>query len=268
MFSDLGRLLRHAKTLGMRTTVTSNGMTLNGSRLRMLNGCTDVLAISLDGFPESHNRMRASDQAFERMLANLDGVRASGIDFGFIFTLTRQNVNEIDWVARFTVEQGAKLLQIHPLEQVGRAADVLAGCQPDEIESSYAYIEAERIRRRYGTRLFVQLDLFHRDLMIRHPERFYGSQDSRTSKLAEFITPLVVEADGYVVPLGYGFARAYALGNLRKQSLCDLAKQWLATGRAKFQELCRKVYSEACTPSDLPFLNWYELIGLRAGVLS
>lgn len=265
LYRDLGRLLRHAKELGMRTTVTSNGMLLTGARLAMLAGCTDVLAISLDGIPDSHNRMRACDQAFDRMKDNLDGVRRSGINFGFIFTLTQFNVNEIDWAAQFAVEQGAKLFQIHPLEEVGRAANVLAGSRPDEIESAYAYLEAERIRRKYGNHLFVQLDIFHRDLVTGHPERFYAEKEwHEPAVLAECVTPLVVEADGAVVPLGYGFARQYALGCLLYHPLRELAPRWIATGYSQFRELCHRVYAEACMPSDLPFLNWYELVGLRS----
>src|ERR1700745_1035433 len=86
LYNDLGRLLALAKCRGMRTTLTSNGMLLNQRRLDTLAAHIDVLAISLDGIPESHNRMRASNEAFERMLANLESVRKSGIDFGFIFT--------------------------------------------------------------------------------------------------------------------------------------------------------------------------------------
>ena len=102
---DLGRMLRHAKELGMRTTVTSNGILLSAARLSMLAGDTDVLAISLDGVPESHDRMGGSEKSFERMLMNLQAVRDSGITFGFIFTLTQYNVNEVAWAAQFAVEQ-------------------------------------------------------------------------------------------------------------------------------------------------------------------
>jgi MoaA/NifB/PqqE/SkfB family radical SAM enzyme len=49
LYQDLGRLLQLAKVLGLRTTVTSNGMLLNERRLAMLAGHTDVLAIILDG---------------------------------------------------------------------------------------------------------------------------------------------------------------------------------------------------------------------------
>jgi MoaA/NifB/PqqE/SkfB family radical SAM enzyme len=266
LYPRLPDALRCAKSFGMRTTVTSNGMLLTESRLESMIGCVDVLAISLDGVPEAHNRMRACDQAFERMYANLDAVRRSGIDFGFIFTLTLYNVNEVDWAARFAVEQGAKLFQIHPLEEVGRAMDLLPGHRPDALESTYAFLEAERLRKVYGDRLFVQLDIVHRDLLVRFPARFCAGESELSSELlADYVQPLVVEAGGTVVPLGYGFGREYALGCVLDRRLRDLAPEWIRTRSMHFRELCRRVYAEACLPADLPFLNWYESIGLRSG---
>lgn len=266
LYNDLGVLLRRAKRLGMRTTVTSNGVLLNGRRLEMLAQATDVLAISLDGVPGSHDRMRSRPGAFDRMAANLDAVRATGIDFGFIFTLTLHNVDELDWAAQFAVSQGAKLLQIHPLEEVGRAADDLAGSKADALEFAYAYLEAERIRKTFEGRLFVQLDLFHRDLVTRFPERFYADDEPpQRSNLAECLTPLVLEADGTVAPIGYGFGRRFALGDVRTRRLRDLAADWLAKVYPEFRKLCRQVYVDACRPSPLPFINWYEMLQLASG---
>jgi MoaA/NifB/PqqE/SkfB family radical SAM enzyme len=75
--------------------------------------------------------MCADPRAFSTMAARLEGVRRSGIPFGFIFTLTQFNLHELEWVAGFALQQGARLLQIHPLEEAGRAAERLAGARPD-----------------------------------------------------------------------------------------------------------------------------------------
>jgi MoaA/NifB/PqqE/SkfB family radical SAM enzyme len=265
LYPELGRAVRYAKSLGMRTTVTSNGMLITPARLAELAGSLDVLAISLDGAPESHDHMRDFPGSFDRMAANLDTVRASGIDFGFIFTLTQYNLHEADWAAQFAVSQGAKLLQVHPLEEVGRASGTLAGSRPDEIESTYAFLEAERIRQTYGNRLFVQLDIFHRELLHRFPERFYADEQREPrTRLADCVAPLVLEADGTLVPVGYGFGRRYAIGNVLQSRMRDLASEWIPKVYPAFRELCRGVYEEACRPSELPFLNWYELLQLRS----
>src|SRR5437588_10013560 len=89
LYRSLPALLDRAHVAGMLTTVTSNGMLLDNRKLDSLAGGIDLLAISLDGSRESHDRMRAADGSFDRMASRLDGVRSSGIPFGFIFTLTR-----------------------------------------------------------------------------------------------------------------------------------------------------------------------------------
>src|SRR5437016_2217234 len=94
---------------------------LDEAHVTQLRGKVDLLAISLDGVPESHNRMRSHPRAFEIMVQRLDGLRKSDIVFGFIFTLSQYNLDELPWVAEFAVAQRAQLLQIHPLQETGRA---------------------------------------------------------------------------------------------------------------------------------------------------
>src|SRR6476646_645298 len=67
LYPHLRKLMEHSKALGMATTLTSNGMLLKGERLAQLDGVTDLLAISLDGVRESHNKMRNSPHAFDQM---------------------------------------------------------------------------------------------------------------------------------------------------------------------------------------------------------
>ncbi len=269
MYRPLVEALAHAKASGLTTTVTSNGMLLTRRRLDALAEHVDLLAISLDGVPESHDRMRASDVAFERMAARLDDVRASGIRFGFIFTLTQRNLHELDWVARFALEQGAGLLQIHPLEEVGRAREVLAGERPDAIESTFAHVEALRIQELAGERMFVQLDVVDTRLLLAQPERVFaageGSPEADAeAPLAQLVSPLVLEADGTLVPIEHGFPRPFAIGSLHQARMRDLAAAWRTERLEDFRALCRAVHEELTTSCDQPFSNWYDAISARA----
>ena len=266
LYKELPQLLRHARNGGMNTTVTSNGMLLDESHLEGLAGVTDVLAISLDGVPESHNRMRGSQRAFQTMADRLPAIRASRIAFGFIFTLTQFNLNEMEWAANFAYRQGAGLFQVHPLEEVGRAAQVLAGARPDELESAYAYLEVERIRQEYAGKMTIQFDLIHAKILRDQPDRFFDEQEARNRPLGELVSPLVIEADGRVVPFGYGFADRYAVGSLREARLCQLAANWRADGYRDLQALCRATFEDAARERELPILNWWEKLGERANV--
>ena len=127
VYTPLPTALAHAKRVGMNTAVVSNGMLLTPRRLDLIEEHTDLLVISLDGKPRSHNRIRNSDKAFDTMAAKLPELQARGIRFGFLFTLTQHNLDELPWVIEFAVNVGARLVQIHPLEYFGNATTQLAG---------------------------------------------------------------------------------------------------------------------------------------------
>ena len=271
-YKPLAEVLQHAKEAGMITTVTTNGMLLDEKRLEMLRGRADLIAISLDGIPESHNRMRVSDNAFEVMQGRLEGLRQSGIPFGFIFTLTRQNLHELEPVAAFAKAEGARLLQIHPLEGAGRALDTLSGSQPDEVRAAYAFLETIRLQSIAGEGMRVHLDLFDRNVLQSKPEMVYAEdmpEDVMALPLGEIISPLIIQTNGLVVPLQYGFAEKYALGNLYEKGFATMGAEWRQHRLFEFNQLCRRVYSGSVNrEAALPFFNWYEVIGEEARLAS
>ena len=270
LYEPLREVLEHAHQQGMLTTVTSNGMLLDDRRIAMLKGAADLLAISVDGQPASHNHLRASEHAFEVMESRLEGVRAAGIPFGFIFTLTRYNVHELQWVANFAVEQGARLLQIHPLEEVGRAGERLSGARPNEVSSTFPLLEGLRIQAISGGKLHVQVDLLDRDVLRANPGLGFADEydDETKMPLGDIVSPLIIESDGTIVPLQHGFARQYALGNLHQQSLTDAAEDWRRMRLPSFRSLCRRVFQESTVPDTLPFFNWYEAVFQEAPQLA
>jgi MoaA/NifB/PqqE/SkfB family radical SAM enzyme len=266
LYKPLAAMLQHAKQCGLRTTMTTNGMLLTPTVLNRLRSHLDLLAISLDGAPASHDEMRDHPNAFSTMARRLPMVRESGIPFGLIFTLTMHNVHELDWAAQFAVEQGASLLQIHPLEAVGRALVTLDGSAPDSVESTFALLEVLRIQEKYDEQLRLQLDLVLRPSMEEDPSRVFADECpiDGSAPFAELVSPLILETDGTVSPLEYGFARAFALGNIHQARLADLAPHWRANVYPHFRKLCRHVYNELAAPSNPPIFNWYEAVATAA----
>ena len=159
------------------------------------------------------------------------------------------------------------MLQIHPLEETGRAKQLLSGAKPDEIEMSFAYLETLRIQRVAGDRLRVQLDLVDTEILRSCPARVFADEskvDARNCSLSELVSPVIVEVDGTVVPIQYGFAREFALGNLHYATLKVLADRWRRERYPHFRDLCRRVFEDLTVPTDLPFVNWYEMISREA----
>jgi MoaA/NifB/PqqE/SkfB family radical SAM enzyme len=266
MYRPLRQVLLHARALDLITTVTTNGMLLDRRRIASLTGAANLIAISLDGVPSSHNAMRGNPRAFETMARNLPALREAGIPFGFIFTLTQHNLNELVWVADFALREGAKLLQIHPLEGVGRAQDGLTGSIPDATELSYAVLAVARIQTLVGEHMRVQLDVAGREAIAEDPDRvFAGHAGYRLdARLAEMLSPLIIETNGDVVPVEYSFGGDLSLGNLRDAPLRVLADRWKLEKLPLFQRLCRQVHAAATTGAKPDVLNWYELIARQA----
>ncbi|ESS72706.1 hypothetical protein MGMO_50c00220 [Methyloglobulus morosus KoM1] len=260
LYKPLPTLLAHAKGLGLRTAIASNGMLLNEQWLSQLKDVVDTIAISLDGVPEAHDRMRNSDKAFAKMAANLDLLRQSGINFGFIFTLTQYNLNELDWVVNFALEQGAKLLQIHPLEEGGFANGNLAEDMPDRVESAYAYLIAGTLQEQLKDELTIQVDFANRHSLEANPDLVYASNSmpDNDALLADCVGGLVIEPDGFVSPLQYGFSRYYGFGNLHSASFKHLAYDWRRGRMAEFYGLCNKAYMEAIDSGNPVIFNWDE----------
>ena len=162
LYTGLVEVLQHAKKLGLRTTVTTNGYFLEPRRLAALRGCLDILAVSLDGPPESHNRLRGSPKAFERLCSGLKNLQESSLNFGFIHTLTCDTWEQLAWVAEFAAENGARLLQLHPLEMSGRATPVLASLSAPDEALAKAYLLAFALAEKYHDSMLIQVDLLRR----------------------------------------------------------------------------------------------------------
>jgi MoaA/NifB/PqqE/SkfB family radical SAM enzyme len=262
LWQGLAETLTLAKGAGLVTAMASNGIPFTARRARELAPLLDLVAISLDGTPETHDRIRAKPGAFLAMRARLADLRAAGIRFGLIFTLTRDNLDELAFVANFALEQQAALLQIHPLEAVGRAAHAMAEEEPDGLIASAAYLAALRLQDLVGERLTIQLDLAHRGLLREEPELVLGAEPPETAPLAAFLPDLIIEADGTVVPIQHGFPRAHALGSLLDAPLPELGASWRARGGpARLRAHLRRAFEAATAdPEALPAFDWYGAV--------
>lgn len=259
LYGSLELVLDDAKRVGMTTTITTNGMLLTERRLGRLAGRVDLIAISLDGLPASHNQMRRNPQAFERMTSRLPALRRSGVQFGFVFTLTQWNIHELEWVASFAETEGASLLQVHPLELEGFAVTNLPAAIPDRIELLYA--AAETLRLGKSSRLYFQFDVTYRADLLREPARFMALAGPPEMPLGRWLSPLVLETDGTLVPVTYGFPHRYAIGNVADEPFGELVARWDA---AAFLDLTSRTWRDLTKAGGPDALNWYETLTRRA----
>jgi MoaA/NifB/PqqE/SkfB family radical SAM enzyme len=258
LYPYLREVLVHARRLDMRASITTNGTIAAAERLGPIADLVDAVAVSVDGIPSSHDRMRGAG-AFSRMVDKLEVIKGLGRPFGFIVTLTYHNVHELEWVAAFALEQGARFLQVHPLESEGNARKHLVGSVPDDVELGFASIEALRLADDYRGRLAIQVDVVARETMRAHPALWLDDLDDvATRPLAEVVSPLVIETSGRATVVRYGFDPSFALGNVRESSLAEIAAGWKRKQGARFRAVVRAGYRAATAPDAPLFLNWYE----------
>jgi MoaA/NifB/PqqE/SkfB family radical SAM enzyme len=255
LYKQLPRLIEHAHAAGMTTAVTTNGTLLNDRRIAMVRD-VDLLAISIDGVPTSHDRMRGSG-SFDRTARGVARLRAAGIRFGFIHTLTMHNLHELEWVARFAVDAGASLLQVHPLELAGRGLGMQTA-RPDETELQWAVVECARLQGVVGSSLTIHVDAVSAGA-LRH-----ARADGAERTFAQLIDPLVIESDGSITPMEHGFDRRWSLGSLHDESLAEAIDRFKADRLDRFeQEILRGALQDAVAGGSR-FVNWHEAIARRA----
>ena len=187
-------------------------------------------------------------------------LRDRGIPFGFISTLTASNWHHLRWLVEYSVELGASLLQIHPLELVGRARIEMAEEEPPQLALGRAFLLVTALRARYAGQLTIGFDVLLRDRILADPELVYAGDTAPEGDGSDLLGLLVVEADGAAVPISYGFSRALGIGNVTRESLAVAFGRWRDRGAGEYRRLCRQIY---CEIEDRPadqLVNWHERI--------
>lgn len=249
LYRDLDQVLAAARAVGMRTQIVTNGWFLDHPRYDAVADAIDLVAVSLDGPPKIHRAMRGSAQAFSRFERGTAALRKQGRTFGVVHTVTAGNWEHLFETAAIAAEAGAGLFQIHALELAGRAAG--RNDAPDRVLAEKIYIIAALLRVKYHERMAIHIDLEHRDVMTRPCD---GSDP------AQALGILVLEADGTLSPLTYGFDRRFSLGSVREAGLGELWDRWLDNGYLRYLALRRAFTAQVEQPAAREVFNRYEVM--------
>ena len=134
-----------------------------------------------------------------------------------------------------------------------------------------AYLLATVLAAKYGASMTIQVDLLHREQVLRAPEIVYADElhgDWDAMAPADLLGLIVVEADGAVVPISYGFSRRYQICSLQEQRLDQGWQSFLGEGYREFRRMCRGLFEELVSPNQPPLFNWHERVVARSHRLS
>ena len=207
--------------------------------------------------PSEHDEIRRREGAFARTVANLETVRASSVPFRFVFTLTQHNVDSLEFVVRLAADVGARSVQVQPLTLSGRAAAIMNGARPDEIEIVAAVCKASMLGRDLG--IPVHVDAITVDQLL--DNRSALVPDLPVAALVDVAPVLIVRADANVIPLTHDVSSALGLGSLRNASLGDLAAAWIASGAADtLADACARAWTELTVAIPPLAVYWYDIV--------
>lgn len=114
---------------GIMLSLISNGMLIDAAMSkRIKDASVSLVALSIDGGKETHNRIRNHDESFERVNRAARNLVDQGIPTNFITTITTANINELRDIEDVIVDLGANrwLMQVgSPLGRLNRHPELV-----------------------------------------------------------------------------------------------------------------------------------------------
>ncbi|MEP7146998.1 MAG: radical SAM protein [bacterium] len=261
LYNNLEELLQFTRSLGFKNTLASNGMLLQSDRNQRILEYVDLIAISVDGPEVLHDYIRGLKGAFDKMLKGVEVLRTLQKPFGFIHTITPQSWESLIWLGGFAYDNGAKLLQLHPLEQYGRAVQELSEYSVDDTLAHQAFILTSYLRNKYSDIMVIQLDLLHRDYLESFPQAVnsFERECAITGRLSDMIDTIIVEETGRIIPLVYGFEQGFAIGNVHdfgSKMFEDFISGKVPAIKKLFESTLNKIFNN----KDIDIVNWNEML--------
>lgn len=120
---DILDLADYATSLGVRVTFSTNGTLIDEKKAKRIAslGVTYV-GISVDGAEDRHDHFRGRAGAFRDAIRGIRNCRAAGIRVGVRFTVTQENVGQLDDVFRIVEKEDIGRLCIYHLVYSGRGS--------------------------------------------------------------------------------------------------------------------------------------------------
>ncbi len=130
---QLALFLQEAKKLGLRTTVTTNGL-LYPKRAKQLAGLIDLLHFSIDSTDrDEHNASRGVD-CYDKVMESIEVALSIGERPDLIFTVTNENIDQLDLIYENISKPNDLVLIVNPLFEYNALGDTLNNEVMDRME--------------------------------------------------------------------------------------------------------------------------------------
>lgn len=121
---DLSQCGKTLRKHGFRWGIVTNGYAYNAEiHAKLLSAGMGAVTLSLDGFEESHNWLRANKNSFSHAVKALDLITSSDRLFYDVVTCVHQrNIRELESFKEFLISKHVKAWRLFTIAPIGRAA--------------------------------------------------------------------------------------------------------------------------------------------------
>jgi radical SAM protein with 4Fe4S-binding SPASM domain len=143
--TDTISLLAYAQSIGLTTTLSTNGVLINDSTAdRLADLSLKYAGISVDGTQTRHDKLRGLKGAYASTLQGIKRCRERGIKVGVRFTVHALNLEDMDEIFDLCLEHDVQRLCIYHLAYAGRGGKM----QKVDLTSEQTRFAVERIFER------------------------------------------------------------------------------------------------------------------------
>jgi MoaA/NifB/PqqE/SkfB family radical SAM enzyme len=249
----------------VQTTLCTNGTFLTDRLAARFHNWGLRVNISIDGPPEFHDHFRQSPGAFR---ASERGVRAAveaGIPVTIISSISRDNVDSLDFLVDWAVKMGADQFFAQPLLNLGRGTQIADSCLTFTQLNRLILKLTDLANQPKNRSLKCQIIGAKKKFLLEHPCGAFVCNGTGCHRgVAKEIKKIVVREDGTVLPEVPTLSHRYALGNIQDGPLSELVSRYFERRYNEFDGLCRAAYAEVLPNWDCIIVPWEQILSERS----
>ena len=99
-------IIEHAKSLNLKTSVTTNGSLISNTIDKIRSSQIDMVSVSLDGIGKTHDSLRGNDGLYEEVKSSVLELKKNKQNMSINFVVTNENVDELERLYNWAKNEG------------------------------------------------------------------------------------------------------------------------------------------------------------------
>lgn len=176
---DIFEILEYAKKkLNVKIKLLTNGFAINEKDIIKLKDFVDFVHLSVDGIGDIHDEFRGKKGSFDKVINTTKLLNQFDMKFGFSTTVFKQNLSQLEDIAKLAIRSNATKIRYFYLYPFGRAVSTLSEYSLSKKEMEVAYKKIVDIREKYNDEIFVDTREGMYGELRKNTKSFYEDDES------------------------------------------------------------------------------------------